>query len=311
MRENERFLSRRSFLAGTGVLVGGVGLSTAAACLAPKSALAEDQASSANTVPESVQPIDPVEPPAQWDGTANVIVVGTGGSGGAAIVSALEAGASVIALEKNSIWGGHMQFSTGRGLPGATPAETFASEISAPYPYAEKDPLIARHIAEVINTDFEWLAGMLAEADITITTGMNFPFVALCAPSDYVEPANTTKLEEMAWHQWFPFNAKGYSIAFQKKANALGADIHYSTAVTALVLENDKVVGVRASDQEGTELFFKGSVVLCSGGYSANDDLLHHYLTTRKYKSFNKYAGLPSATGDGIRMAQGVNAALI
>lgn len=307
MEKSQRTLSRRGFLASAGVLIGVAGMASVASGAKP--AFAGEAEVSGNS---DVDPLPAVDAPAEWTDVADVVVVGTGGSGAAAIVAALEAGAKVIAIEKNDIWGGHMQFSTGRAFGGLSTVEaSYASEISAPHPYAEKDPAVCRAIAEAGDADFEWLAGMLAESGIVVTTGMNFPLVALCAPGDYVQPEDTGVLEGNAWYQWFPYNARGYSMALQNRAKALGVDVRYSTAVTALVSDGEGVVGVKAVDGEGAELFVKGAVVLCTGGYSANDAMLRHYLPESRYNEFHKYAGFASATGDGVRMAQGVGATVV
>jgi urocanate reductase len=52
-------------------------------------------------------------PPAKWDRTADVIVVGAGGAGLAAAVTAADKGASVIVLEKMPVIGGNTIISGG------------------------------------------------------------------------------------------------------------------------------------------------------------------------------------------------------
>ena len=49
----------------------------------------------------------------KWDRTCDVVVIGFGGAGGPAAVSAKEAGADVLVLEKMSVGGGNCTVSSG------------------------------------------------------------------------------------------------------------------------------------------------------------------------------------------------------
>jgi len=58
--------------------------------------------------------------PGTWDKEADVVIIGAGGTGLAAAVEAVEDGASVIVLEKGSVYGGSTAFSSGIVLAAAT-----------------------------------------------------------------------------------------------------------------------------------------------------------------------------------------------
>lgn len=64
----------------------------------------------------------------------------------------------------------------------------------------------------------------------------------------------------------------------------------------------------RDADDEGNEVFYKGTVILATGGYQWNDDMLKYYADELAYAGITKRCGVEGDLGDGIRMAEGVGA---
>ena len=87
-----------------------------------------------------------------------------------------------------------------------------------------------------------------------------------------------------------------------------GGTLLLNTTATELITdEKGGVVGVKAEGQDGKYTFNAKSVVLCAGGYGANQEAIAEWMPA--------YAGetnitLPGNTGDGIRMALKVGAVL-
>ena len=82
-----------------------------------------------------------------------------------------------------------------------------------------------------------------------------------------------------------------------------------NTAATGLIMDGDKAVGVTAKKDDGTNVTINcKAVIIASGGYLGNRDLQEKFLKTR---NLNAAAGGNSlCTGDGIMMAEDVGATL-
>ena len=82
-----------------------------------------------------------------------------------------------------------------------------------------------------------------------------------------------------------------------------GAKVLYQTRVTELIVEDGAVVGVKAEDANGTAYTIRAKkTLLTTGGYGANKDMLSPELKAALYY------GPVSSTGDGLRMAQALDA---
>ncbi len=338
--DKKMFLSRRKFFKGAG------GMGAAALLSSAVTTLASVTTAEAATpdMSENVKAIPPVRPPAKWDHEADVVVIGTGCSGAAATVSALEHGAKVITIEKTAIWGGHSQYSMIFAGTGEDPKKVMDPNnnlyMTAFHTRARNvllDSIIAKRMygsdGELVpsgpndnDSTIKWLVNMGVKHTDQFTL---IPNKLLLAPIDPdFKPAEPTEFEKSIsamlnnmygstqamtqnWYSWFPYNARAYPYATQKRAMELGAKVMYSAKVVALVKSGDAIVGVKVQKEDGTVIFIKApSVVLCTGGYMANRDMIKHYWDARRVQDINRYCGLSSATGDGIRMAQGLGAAV-
>ena len=85
------------------------------------------------------------------------------------------------------------------------------------------------------------------------------------------------------------------------------------TTAKELIVENGRVVGVKATQYDGTEVTAraKKGVILATGGYAANIDLVldgNVYWSTEYLSKATKTTNRSSLRGDGIAMAQAVGA---
>lgn len=96
------------------------------------------------------------------------------------------------------------------------------------------------------------------------------------------------------------------------KARELGVDLHFETTARSLVMEDSgEVAGVVARDATGARRVFAGRVVLASGGYQGNAELMARYhgekgLTARPVArggNYNKGEGLLMAIEAGAATA--------
>ena len=88
-----------------------------------------------------------------------------------------------------------------------------------------------------------------------------------------------------------------------------GVQVLFNTTATGLIMDGDKAVGVTAKKEDGTNVTVNAkAVIIASGGYLGNRDLQEKFLKTR---NLNAAAGGNSlCTGDGIMMAEDVGAVL-
>ncbi|MEO6470624.1 MAG: FAD-binding protein, partial [Aeromicrobium sp.] len=99
------------------------------------------------------------------------------------------------------------------------------------------------------------------------------------------------------------------SISLRKGLIDAGVPIHYETALTGLVIEGGRVVGVRA-ERDGAEVVIRArrGVILGSGGFEQNDALREKYLPSPTEAAWS--TGAASNTGGGIEAGVAVGAAI-
>ena len=224
----------------------------------------------------------------------DVIVVGAGGSGLAAAVSAAEAGCSVLVLEKCPQPGGTTGIAVGSFTGCGTSLQQKAGIDDTPEDHAEDCAKFAPRKIEAKNNDAyrKWFLAQTAETyDWLREMGLSFH-----GPNP--EPPN--RVPRM--HNVVP-GAQAYVAALQAKLVRLGGQILCGQTVTALLRdEEDRVTGVVAN---GEKLESRLGVVLAAGDYANNPEMIAKHKSDR----FAAVEGInPHATGDGHRLAEGVGA---
>ena len=235
-----------------------------------------------------------------WDRSADVVVVGAGGAGLAAAVSAAESEVSVLVLEKEPHLGGTTGVAVGSFTAANTSMQRAQGIEDGPIEHdqdmakfaGEREPrnnvelrrLFARRAPQV----FEWLRGM----------GLEFH-----GPNP--EPPN--RVPRM--HNVIP-NAKAYIVNMQRAARRHGATFETQCRVTELV-RNDagRVIGVEA-EARGRPLRIQArrGVVLAAGDYSHGLELKRQFLPAEiaDVEGINE-----SSTGDGHRLGQDAGGKLV
>ncbi len=259
----------------------------------------------------SAEPLPPVATPASWDYETEVIVVGGGGAGMAAAVSAGEKGAQVIVLEKNPGCGGDT--ATAMTLILRAQNSKLQNRLGIePIPLSRVFPMASAGFSNKNNGEVERLllekgpetADWLEELGVIYETGP----AAGTPPGMFLTPVNNETPDD-GYYSWFPYNAKGFIRVLEKHARERGVRILKQTPATALIFQKGTVIGVAAKTKDGKTLRIKGKVVvLALGGFGANKAMLKKYILPSMFSAIVNYIGLPSATGDGIRMAQGIDA---
>ena len=230
----------------------------------------------------------------------DVIVVGAGGSGLAAAVSAAEHGLSVTVFESRPAPGGTTALAVGSFTAARTDHQQRTAIVDDVAEHAEdagrfappeiesrnNDPLRRYFLSHASDT-LRWLEGM----------GLLFH-----GPSP--EPPN--RVPRM--HNVIP-SGHAYVDALRTRLLALGGMLRCGTAVTRLLVENERVCGVVIGNDAGAREFrAQRGVVIASGDYAAAPDIIARY----KGESFADIEGInPHATGAGHRLLEAAGAQLV
>lgn len=226
--------------------------------------------------------------------TTDVVVVGGGGAGMSAAVRLAELGQQVILFEKASFLGGAISVSGGNQV-------IMGSQLQADNGVEDDsvESMVADFEANGANKNNEEILTLFAENVGAATDWL----VASCGIE--FEPG-LHQLGEYSHNRELAYTGGGAGFAerMRKAVESSGATVYLSTKVESLLVEDGAVVGVKAVSTDGTKEYtvHAANVVLATGGYGNNKDML-----TDEMKSA-LYYGPATSTGDGIRMAEAVNA---
>lgn len=326
MSEAKTSVSRRDFLKGAGVTAAGAAALGLAGCSGPavSGSGAGGQASGgasgagngalvdletavgperrATATLENAAPIPPVEPPASWDGEADIVIVGAGGGGIAGALLAAEQGASVIVLEKATEAGGATQHANGWLNISGTGAAQQEMGFSVPegnVPFDRTEFVKAMQNTYQYSIDNELISNLGQKggevADWMTEHGADW----ICAGAFYIPSGGLVS---------GILGQKQLTDQFSQLSIDAGADYHFSTEVTALVQDGGRIVGVQAREN-GAETYYRAEkgVVLCAGGFGMNPDLVKKYIPSA-YDAIVYGGPFPNHSGEALRMALGVGA---
>ena len=237
-----------------------------------------------------------------WDKKTDVVIVGYGGAGASAAISAYDAGAEVLILESTLKGGGNTAVAFG-GFLCPTNVEDAVTYITGLFDLSlsERDDNLIRIFAEEAVHNVEWVEG-LKEGTITHSYGgAGYPTVkGADSMKKYLVHGSGNGIAGFAANL---FNLFRYAVEEDRQIPV----ITKTPAKRLVTSHNGEVIGVIAL-HEGKEIAIRANraVVLTTGGYAADLQMLQNYM-----KGFPIYnIGHPGNKGDGIRMAQKVGAGL-
>ena len=279
---------------------------------------------------------------------ADVVVVGAGGAGMTAAITAAGEGKSVVILESQSMVGGNSVRATGGMNAGKTvyqdenefgeSAGVEKSLKTAAEKYADNETITA--LAKTVSE--QWAAYQanptgyfdsveLMELDTMIGgKGINDPELVetLCANSadaiDWLDEHGITLHNVSSFggasvkriHR--PVNAEGKTVSvgsymiplLQENCEKAGVKMMLDTTATEILTDaNGAAVGVKATGASGETVTVNAkAVVLASGGFGANLDMVVKYKP--ELKGFMT-TNAPGIQGQGIEMAQAIGAATV
>lgn len=279
---------------------------------------------------------------------ADVVVVGAGGAGMTAAITAAAEGKSVVVLESQSMVGGNSVRATG-GMNAAKTVYQDENEFgesagvektlkTAAEKYADNETITA--LAKTVSE--QWAAYQanptgyfdsveLMELDTMIGgKGINDPELVetLCANSadaiDWLDEHGITLHNVSSFggasvkriHR--PVNAEGKTVSvgsymiplLQENCEKAGVKMMLDTTANEILTDaNGAAVGVKATGASGETVTVNAkAVVLATGGFGANLDMVVKYKP--ELKSFMT-TNAPGIQGQGIEMAQAIGAATV
>ncbi len=233
----------------------------------------------------------PVQPPSVTD----VLVIGGGGSGLAAAVSAAQHGARVLLVEKRPRLGGSTAMSVGSITAAGTRWQARAGVTDSVADFIEDMALFR---PELLTGDAPALRELLAREAAATVEWLHRLGVALVGP--YPEPPH--RVPRM--HNVVP-NSRAYIARLAEAARKHRVTVLVNTEVTELVQDGGRVVGAVLRTPGGRHQVSARHVVLASGDFSGNPEM------RRTHLSPHAAAALPinpHANGDGHRMAAALGA---
>ncbi|WP_019849407.1 FAD-dependent oxidoreductase [Desulfitobacterium sp. PCE1] len=251
----------------------------------------------------------------KWDKEADVVIVGGGGTGLAAALQAALDGAKVLTLEKGGVAGGTTNFSGGVMQAAGTDAQKQYTSYQDDTPEKHYklwlkagegavDEELVKDLAYQAPEHIQWL---------TDTVGLKWTSVYGHSHIPYVEDSFFADRIHVYENGGGIGSGTILTKALLKAAEEKGALIEYETEVTGLLTnEKGEVIGVTAR-QKDAEIKVKANkgVILAAASIDQNKEMAKA-LSPQQYWDLTTQQCLctPTNTGDGIRMAMEIGAAV-
>lgn len=237
---------------------------------------------------------------------AEIVIIGAGGTGLAAAVTAGQEGASVIVLETNGFAGGNLLVSGGVYNSPEPEMQAKQGIEDSPELFVQQtlaggdniaNPELVRILAYNALDGLNWLKEL----------GNEFEDQVIQAPGAlHPRSHNTTA----------PLGSgiiKTYLEHIDKMDNV---EILYETKGESLIQEDGQVVGVIAKNPDGSKLTVKANkgVIIATGGFSKNAQLVIEYRNAEKWPLLDENSvstNMDSIRGEGIIMAREIGADVV
>ena len=221
------------------------------------------------------------------DASCDIVVIGAGGAGLSAATEAASHGAKVIMLEKMGIAGGNTNYATGGLNASETSVQKKLGIADTNEQYYEdtmkggynlNDPALVRRMVEESAATVDWLMSLGADL------------------SDVGKMAGSTNKRTHRPQGGAAIGSHLVPVLVKAAENA-GAEIRYESKVTDIIEENGKAAGVRVSSPAGDYVIKAQAVIIATGGFGANQDMVVTYQPSLKGFGTTNHRG---ATGDAF-----------
>lgn len=234
----------------------------------------------------------------KWSADYDVVVIGYGGAGAAAAIAANDKGSKVLIVEKMAEGGGNTAISSG-GYICPDDAEKAKVYIKNLFTYANSEL-----DEETVNIFAEECVDLNKYVD-SLKDGLN-QYVYGHAGFPTIEGSECIRKFRIKGEKRGGdnlFDAYRHAVEVKRKI-----DIKLNTSAKDLIRNcNGEIIGVSIIvDGKEQNIKAKRGVVLTSGGFEYNENMMQNYVKGTKVHGL----GSPGNTGDGILMAQKAGAAL-
>lgn len=234
----------------------------------------------------------------RWDEETDVLVIGYGGAGACAAISAFDAGAKVLVVEKMSAGGGNTAVSSG-GL--MVPQEKTAARkyLRATYDLGNSEcdeELLDTFCDEILNVP-EWLKSLKPETKVSVYGHAGYQNLEGWEVIDKWRVVSKGKRSGDLL-----FEVYQYAVEEARKI-----PVWFNAPAKQLIMRDGEVVGAVVS-RNGKDMNIKArkGVVLATGGFEYDKQSLQTFALGENIHAL----GNPGNTGDGLRMAQTAGAKL-
>lgn len=223
----------------------------------------------------------------------DVLIIGSGAAGLSAAVGAKEAGVgSVLVAEAESVIGGSSRLSGGYMMGAGTRFQRAAGieddseSLFRHYLTLNAwnvDTEVVRRLCEQAGSAIEWLADRGVEFSDTLIYGGDEFVPRVHLPID---------------------RGQGVVDVLYQLGRKLGVEYALSRRVDRLLFSDGRVYGVAVGDDEITAR----AVIVTSGGFGTNPDLVEKYFPSASIPNWSYYIGADGARGDHIGLGEQVDA---
>ncbi|MBI4330466.1 MAG: FAD-binding protein [Chloroflexi bacterium] len=239
-----------------------------------------------------------------WDIESDVVIVGYGGAGAVAAITASDCGARVTVLEKMPAGGGNTRVSGGGFFN--TTGMGWTTYVEALCFGATEKEVIEEFVRNAMKNK-DWIKEIGGQVEPTLHLQVSYPGPA---PKASFPQLPGWEFMEKCSVKMVDTEAKAERLWKLLSGNVERRPIKVLTGAPARRLitnEKDEVVGVMA-EKDGQKIYVKAgkAVILTCGGFEYDEGLKRDFLPCKPFFAF----GNPGNTGDGIRMAQKVGAGL-
>lgn len=261
-----------------------------------------------SAMPVATVKVIPTEQKAQQELSYDVVVVGAGGAGMTAAINIKQAGKNVVILEKLPYVGGNTtRASGGMNAAGTKMQQAYLKHLTDEKQIESlKTSTVENFIADTIKSGHgindEALVRTMAEQSSNAVDWLE----SIGAPLP--EIAATGSTVHMYLHEPEDGSAVGEFLVkfYANKLSEMNIPVMTETKATELIVENGAVTGVIAESADTVYTIHAKAVILATGGFGGNKDMLVKYGDeSMKYTVSTNAAGI---TGDGINMAVAIGA---
>ena len=228
----------------------------------------------------------------------DICIIGAGGAGMTAAINATENGKKVILLEMMPYVGGNTTKATG-GMNAAETHYQAEQGIKDSVEVFIEDTMEGGH--QMNNRDLVTVMAKNSAAAIDWLDSIGAPLPKV----GFSGGATNARIHA-------PEDGSGvgaYLVTrFLNKMNELNIDVMYETKATELISKNGSIVGVKATSSDYNYTINSKAVILATGGFGNNQDMIVKYRSDLKG---TVSTSAPGAMGDGIVMAEAVGADLV